>query len=96
MKKYSKDYLTGFKVALMLTDSWDESMTDEKISEMTEKFTKSAKDVLGKKKIEFEKKQTFLKVSGKPYHCPCGSNLFTQYEEKKWRCNNCENHFELA
>lgn len=95
--KYSEDFLLGFKVALMINGNWNETITNEKIAKLVDKFTDAANKALDKvenHKPVFEKKQTFLKVAGKDYYCPCGSCLFIQYEEDKWKCNNCENYFE--
>lgn len=40
---------------------------------------------------DFEKKQRTLYVDGSKtaYRCECGANVFTEVEERRYRCNGC-------
>lgn len=97
VQKYEKSFYEGFRLALLITNLEKyKNVTDEKIEMVCDKFVEQTNALLVQKGLKqpFEIKQTFLKVGGQSYNCECGSNLFIQYEENKWKCNLCDNHFE--
>lgn len=38
--------------------------------------------------------QTMIFIKGQCFYCPCGCNVFTKLEPKKFRCNSCQEVYE--